>query len=183
MSRLAKKPIIIPEDVEVSISGNEVKAKGPNGENSLALPDLLGITKNKNEIMLERAKKTKHSKELIGTYHSLINNLIIGVKEGHKKSLIYKGVGYQAIASNNKLTLKIGYSHEVEIEAPKEIKFEVKKDKIIVSGIDKQLVGEFAARVRSARPVEPYKLKGIKYTDEQITQKEGKAVEKMGEEK
>ncbi len=186
MSRLAKKPIAIPEKVEVTIKNREVEIKGPLGNDSVEIPEYLKLAKDKTEddkdgLKVEKKNNSKKAKAMIGTYYSLLKNLIQGVSQGHKKVLVFKGVGYQAQANNNKITLKVGFSHDVEIEAPKEVKFEVNKDEITVSSFNKQLVGEYAAKIRKVRPVDPYVLKGIKYKDEQITQKEGKSVEKLEE--
>jgi large subunit ribosomal protein L6 len=185
MSRLAKKPIKISEETEISLTKNRLEARGPQGKASIEIPHLLEIKQSKQDdkdiLRLERKSNSKRAKSLIGTYYSLISNLVIGVSKGHSKVLVFNGVGYQAQANNNKLTLKVGFSHDVEIKAPEQVKFEVNKNEITVKSVDKQLVGEYAAKIRKVRPVDPYVLKGIKYKDEQITQKEGKTVEKLEE--
>lgn len=185
MSRLAKKPIIIPDKVTTKVSNGSIKIEGPQGSDTVNLPHYIEIEEVKIDkntgLQLVKKSNSKKAKAMIGTYFSLIFNLVQGVSVGHKKTLVFNGVGYQAQANGNKLTLKVGYSHDVEIEAPKEVKFEVNKDEITVSSFDKQLVGEYAAKVRKVRPVDPYVLKGIKYKGEQITQKEGKSVEKLEE--
>ncbi len=182
MSRLAKKPIEIPKEVKVEIKGQELTAQGKQGQASLVIPEELKVIQKENQLIVEVEKQTYRSKQLPGTYHSLITNLLIGVSRFHQKILIFKGIGYRAEAQGNKLKLFMGYSHPVEIKAPKErITFEVEKDKIVVRGVDKQLVGEMAAQIRKVRPVDPYKQKGIKYQGERVIKKEGKAVEKLEE--
>jgi len=178
MSRLIKKPIIIPEKVKVTFKDKLLSAQGPNGQDSLEIPDEVGIDQKANEIFIKPGKKTHRTKNLLGTFHSLTNNLVTGVDKGHEKRLTYKGVGYTVEAQGNKLKLSIGYSHPIDYEAPKTITFEVKKNVIIVKGVNKQVVGEVAAQIRKTRKVDPYKQKGIKYEDERVIEKEGKVVEK-----
>ncbi len=188
MSRLAKKPILIPDKVEVKVDGNLILIKGPLGQGEVDLTRFVDgeIKKDNNSgseaIFLNKSNNSSRAKAMVGTVYSLTSNLVTGVSKGHSKTLVFNGVGYQAQANNNKLTLKVGFSHDVEIEAPNEVKFEVNKNEITVTSQDKQLVGQYAAKIREVRPVDPYVLKGIKYKGEQITQKEGKTVEKMGEE-
>lgn len=173
MSRIGKQPIIIPDGVDVKIDGDLVVVKGPKGELSQKLhPDIEVEIKDK-EILVKLKEKVK-STAIWGTFRSLIANMLIGVTKGFEKKLIFEGVGYKASVSNNKLVLNLGYSHSIEIEAPKEIEFKVEKNTITISGIDKQLVGETAAIIRSKRKPEPYKGKGIRYEDEVIRRKVGK---------
>ena len=182
MSRLAKRPIKIPEEVQLEISGQKITAKGKLGSSSVTLPDRLKIKREEDTITIGFQQSDRVDRELSGTYHGLTRNLLSGVSKGHQKILIFKGIGYKAEAQDNKLKLAVGFSHPVEIEAPQgEIKFSVEKDKITVSGFDKQQVGEIAAQVRKVKTVDPYKQKGIKYQDEKVIEKEGKAVEKLEE--
>lgn len=175
MSRIGKKPIQIPENVEVKIEGSEIIVKGPKGELKFSIPaDIkVDIDDSKMLTVLEE-KKTKKSRAMWGTVRALIANMIEGVKEGYKKELQVKGVGYRAEMKGDKLVLKVGFSHLVEVEKEEGIDFEVNKDIITVSGIKKDLVGRVAAEIRNIRPPEPYKGKGIRYKDELIILKEGK---------
>jgi len=182
MSRLAKKPIRIPDQVKIKITEYQLEAQGPKGQEVLNLPQGIEAKEKGQDLMIIAEKKNRQSNRLLGTGYSLAKNLLIGVSQGHSKSLIFKGIGYQAEPQGNKLVLKMGFSHPVEIVGPKDkINFKVEKDKIIVSGTDKQVVGEIAAQIRRVRPVDPYKQKGIKYQGERVIEKEGKAVEKLEE--
>lgn len=173
MSRIGKQPIKIPEDVDGKLDGNLVIFKGPKGELSQRLhPDIDLEIKDKE--ILVKLKKGRKNPSIWGTTRALIANMIEGTTKGFEKRLIFEGVGYRASISGNKLVLNLGYSHPVEIEAPKGIEFKVEKNIIIVSGIDKQLVGEIAANIRAKRKPEPYKGKGIRYEDEVIRRKAGK---------
>ncbi len=179
MSRIGKQPIIIPEGVEVKIEDQQVKVKGPEGElRQDFLSDVkIATEKNddgKNQVRISLAKKTKKSAALWGLYRSLVFNMILGVTEGIEKKLEIKGIGYRAEAQTDKLTLHIGYSHPVIIEAPEGIQFSVDKNTITVSGIDKQAVGQIAAKIRDQRKPEPYKGKGIRYLGEEVRMKAGK---------
>jgi len=182
MSRLAKKPIKIPEEVQLKIAGQKISAKGKLGSSSVTLPSRLKIKQKDDSITIGFRQSNRVDRELAGTYHGLTRNLLQGVSKGHQKVLVFSGIGYKAEAQDNKLELSIGFSHPVELEAPQgEIKFSVEKNKITVTGFDKQQVGEIAAQVRKVRTVDPYKQKGIKYQDEKVIEKEGKAVEKLEE--
>jgi len=174
MSRLIKKPIIIPKKVKVIFKDKILSAQGPVGQDSLEIPDEIKLDQKENEIFIQPGKQTYRTKSLLGTFHSLVGNLVTGVEKGHEKRLTYKGVGYQVEAQGNKLKLALGYSHPINYEAPKTITFEV----ITVKGVNKQVVGEVAAQIRKTRKVDPYKQKGIKYEDERVIEKEGKVVEK-----
>ncbi|NLM11597.1 MAG: 50S ribosomal protein L6 [Clostridiaceae bacterium] len=176
MSRVGKMPVVIPAGVEVKIDGQEVNVKGPKGTLTQVFhPDMI-IEKEDNQIIIKRPSELKKHKALHGLTRSLINNMIIGVTEGYEKKLEINGVGYRAQKQGKKLNLTLGLSHPVEIEEPEGITIEVPAPtQIIVKGIDKQLVGEIAAKIREKRPPEPYKGKGIKYSDEVIIRKEGKA--------
>jgi len=183
MSKIGKRSIIIPEGVTVDIHGQKIEAKGPKGQTGLRFPSEIILTKTENEIIVKRISNSKSSKALQGLYRNLINNIVIGVSQGFKKQLAISGLGFRAALSQGeggkqKLVLSVGFSHPVEVEAPEGIGFSVAKNIITIEGIDKQLVGEVAAKIRSLKKPEPYKGKGIKYVDETIRRKPGKAVVK-----
>ena len=179
MSRIGRKPIPIPNGVNVTVDNNVITVKGPKGTLSRELHKDMRVTVEGNVIKVERPSDNKLHRSLHGTTRSVINNMVNGVTEGFSKSLELVGVGYRASKSGNKLVLNVGYSHPVEIVPEKGIEFEVPSNtKIIVKGIDKELVGITAAKIRSVREPEPYKGKGIKYEDERILRKEGKAGKK-----
>ena len=179
MSRIGRKPIPIPNGVNVTVDNNVITVKGPKGTLSRQLHKDMRVTVEGNVITVERPSDNKLHRSLHGTTRSVINNMVNGVTEGFSKSLELVGVGYRASKSGNKLVLNVGYSHPVEIVPEKGIEFEVPSNtKIIVKGIDKELVGITAAKIRSVREPEPYKGKGIKYEDERILRKEGKAGKK-----
>lgn len=181
MSRIGKKPIIIPKGVEVRIDKNRIIAKGSKGELSQAIPSQfeLSLTDSSadasaRELTITPKKKGKNNFALWGLFRSLVFNTIRGVDEGFKKELEINGVGYRAVLEGKTLVLSLGLSHPVKIEAPKNIEFKVDKNVITVLGIDKQLVGQVAAKIRDQKKPEPYKGKGIKYIDEIIRRKAGK---------
>jgi large subunit ribosomal protein L6 len=180
MSRIGNKTITIPAGIEVTISpANEVAVKGPKGTLARQFSPLIGITNEDGVITCTRENEQKHTKQLHGTTRALINNMIIGVNEGYFKTLKIVGIGYKAAINGNKLTLNVGYSHTVEFVAEEGITIECPTvTDIKVSGIDKQRVGEIAAQIRATRKPEPYKGKGIRYTDEHIRRKEGKTAGK-----
>ena len=173
MSRIGKQAIKIPEDVEVKLDGNLLVVKGPKGDLSHKLNRDIDL-EIKDKELLVKVKKGKKSSVIWGTSRALMNNMVEGVTKGFEKRLIFEGVGYRASVSGNKLVLNLGYSHSIEIEAPKGVEFKAEKNTIIVSGIDKQLVGEIAADIRAKRKPEPYKGKGIRYENEVIRRKAGK---------
>ncbi|KXG75708.1 50S ribosomal protein L6 [Fervidicola ferrireducens] len=176
MSRIGKKPIEIPKGVEVKIEGNVVTVKGPKGTITKEFHKDMQILQEDGKIVVKRPSDEKEHKALHGLTRSLIANMVNGVVNGYEKTLVLEGVGYRASKQGNKLVLTVGYSHPVEIEAPKGIDFEVPaQNKIIVRGIDKELVGITAAKIRSVKEPEPYKGKGIRYEDEVIRRKVGKA--------
>ncbi|NLX76958.1 MAG: 50S ribosomal protein L6 [Clostridiaceae bacterium] len=176
MSRVGNMPVVIPSGVEVKMNGHEITVKGPKGTLTQVFhPDMI-IEKEGNNIIVKRPSELKKHKALHGLTRSLINNMVVGVTQGYEKKLEINGVGYRAQKQGKKLNLTLGLSHPVEIEEPDGITIEVPApNQIIVKGIDKQLVGEIAAKIREKRPPEPYKGKGIKYVDEVIIRKEGKA--------
>lgn len=176
LSRIGRKPIVIPQGVEVAINGNTVKVKGPKGELSRTVhPDMKLVMENQ-QLQVERPSDEKEHRSLHGLTRTLISNMVEGVTKGFSRGLDINGVGYRAAKQGNNLNLTIGYSHPVELEPLPGVEFEVPAaNKIIVKGIDKQAVGQMAAIVRSVREPEPYKGKGIKYDNEIIRRKAGKA--------
>ena len=180
MSRIGRLPIAIPAGVEVKLEeGNVITVKGPKGTLTRKLVDVLTITVENNEIGVTRPSDLKRYKSLHGLTRTLIANMAIGVTQGYTKELELNGVGYRAAKAGNKLNLTLGYSHPVEMEDPEGVTTTVEgSNKIIVSGIDKEKVGQFAAEIRAKRPPEPYKGKGIKYTTEHIRRKVGKTGKK-----
>ena len=179
MSRIGRMPIAIPAGVEVSIAeNNQVTVKGPKGTLERVLPSEMDIKQEGTEIIVSRPNDLKKMKSLHGLTRTLINNMVIGVTQGYQKTLEVNGVGYRASKSGNKLTLNLGYSHPVEMIDPEGIESAVEGNKIIVKGIDKEKVGQYAAQIRDKRRPEPYKGKGIKYSDEVIRRKVGKTGKK-----
>lgn len=179
MSRIGKKPIEILSGVEVKIINDIVSVKGPKGELSLKIHPNVLVEMNENKINVSvQNQDDVDQRALWGLFSRLINNLIIGVKDGYEKKMEVSGVGYRVALQGNKLILNLGFSHQVEFVLPAGIKAELDKNIIILSGIDKQLVGETAARLRRLRKPDVYKGKGIKYADEIIKKKPGKAAAK-----
>ena len=177
MSRIGKMPITVPAGVTVTVgANNEVTVKGPKGTLVKKLPADIMIEQSGDTIEVKRPSDEKTHRSLHGLTRTLLNNMVVGVTEGFKKELEINGVGYRAALQGKKLVMNLGYSHQVEMEADADITIEVPQpNQIIISGADKQKVGQFAANVREKRPPEPYKGKGIKYVDEYIRRKEGKA--------
>ena len=176
MSRIVIKPVTIPANVEVKIDGNNYAiVKGPKGQLEQQLPKIINIEVKETEINVSRESEEKEYRSLHGLTRTLINNMVTGVTEGYQKTLEIVGVGYRAQKQGKKLILNLGLSHPVEMEDPKGIETEVEgTNKIIVKGIDKQQVGNYAAIIRDWRRPEPYKGKGIKYSDEVVRRKAGK---------
>ena len=177
MSRIGRMPITVPADVDVKIGeGNVVTVKGPKGELTQSLRPEMIITMENGHIHVARPSEDKLHRSLHGLTRSLINDLVVGVTKGFQKELEINGVGYRASKEGNKLVMNLGYSHLVTVEEIDGITIEVPaQNKVVIHGIDKQKVGQFAANVRAKRPPEPYKGKGIKYANEVIRHKEGKA--------
>jgi large subunit ribosomal protein L6 len=175
MSRIGNRPVQIAQGVQIAQTGQELKVTGPKGEIVLEVPREIKVEASGPEILVKRINDSKHVKSLHGLYRVLIANAITGVSEGWERKLDFKGVGFRVEVSGNKLVLNVGYSHPVEIIAPEGISLNVTKNIITVSGIDKQIVGQVAANIKKVRPVEPYKLKGIKYIEEIPRKKLGKA--------
>ena len=174
MSRIGKKPITIPEGVEIKIEDSEIRVKGPKGELKREIRPEIKVEIKEKEILVSPLKETKKTKAFWGLTRALINNMVKGVIEGYEKKLQIEGVGYKARVEGEYLILEVGFSHPVKIKQPEGINFSVEKNIITVSGIDKELVGQVAAKIRKVRPPEPYKGKGIRYLGEQIRKKAGK---------
>lgn len=176
MSRIGKKPIDIPSGVEVKIDGNVITVKGPKGSLTKEIHPEMIVKIENNQILVQRPSDERHHKALHGLTRTLIANMVAGVTKGYEKVLEIVGIGYRAQKQGKKLILNVGYSHPVEIEEPAGITIEVPdQNRIVVKGIDKQQVGNFAANIRKVREPDPYLGKGIKYADEVLRLKEGKA--------
>ena len=176
MSRIGNKPITVPAGVEVKVEGNVVTVKGPKGTLTQTFNAAMNIKVEGAEILVTRPSESKEHKSLHGLTRTLVNNMVVGVSEGFKKELEINGIGYRAAKTGKDVNLNLGFSHPVVVSDNEDIVIEVPApNKLIITGIDKQKVGQFAAEVRELRPPEPYKGKGIKYVDEVIIRKEGKA--------
>ena len=176
MSRIGRLPITVPSGVDVTIDGRTVTVKGPKGTLSRALHPDMTVSREDGTIVVTRPTEQKTHKQLHGLTRTLVNNMVVGVTDGYRKGLEITGVGYRAALNGRKLTLNLGYSHPIEIEPPEGITFEVENPtRLAVVGIDKELVGQIAAKVRSTRKPEPYKGKGVRYSGEYIRRKAGKA--------
>jgi large subunit ribosomal protein L6 len=176
VSRIGKKPISLPAGVKVMVDGNIVTVQGPKGTLVQTLPEGIGITQEDNQVLVQKADDNKQQRAFHGLTRALIANMVEGVTNGFEKKLELVGVGYRAQMQGKKLVISIGFSHPVEIDAPEGIEFEVPAPtRITVKGINKQLVGNTAAHIRAIRKPEPYKGKGIKYENEHIRRKAGKA--------
>ncbi|MEL6289430.1 MAG: 50S ribosomal protein L6 [Pseudomonadota bacterium] len=175
MSRIGKKPVHIPSGVEANVSGRTVKVKGPKGQLEITLVDDVNVAMGDDGITIEPKNQSKRARSMWGMSRTLVQNLVTGVTDGFSKTLEINGVGYRAQMQGSNLQLQLGLSHEVLHPIPQDLDVKVTKPtEIIVTGIEKQRVGQFCAEVRSYRPPEPYKGKGIKYADEFIFRKEGK---------
>jgi len=176
MSRIGYSPIPIPSGVDISVSGSDITVKGPKGTLERTIDERITASVGDGVATLSRSDEERGTKALHGLYRALINNMVVGVSEGYVKELQAVGVGYRANLQGKRLELQVGFSHPVHMEAPDGITFDVPEPtKIIVSGIDKELVGQVAANIRQVRPPEPYKGKGIRYVDEYVRRKAGKA--------
>ena len=176
MSRIGRLPIAVPSGVDVTIAGRELTVKGPKGTLSRTLHPDMQVSQEDGTIVVARPTEQKTHKQLHGLTRTLVNNMVVGVTDGYRKSLEITGVGYRAAKVGEKLQLNLGYSHPIEIAPPQGISFEVENPThLAVVGIDKELVGQIAAQVRSTRKPEPYKGKGVRYAGEYIRRKAGKA--------
>lgn len=174
MSRIGHVPVEIPDKVEISKKDDVITVKGPKGELTEEISPRLDVNIDGDQIVIERNSDSKNDKSAHGLARSLVKNMIEGVVNGYQKELELSGVGYRATKKGKNLELQVGYSHPVVIEPEEEIEFEVEDGKIIVKGVNKQLVGQIAANIREVRKPEPYNAKGIKYVGEHIRRKEGK---------
>jgi large subunit ribosomal protein L6 len=177
MSRIGKKPIVIPKGVQVEVNGHEVKVKGPKGELKRTVTGEVSLTLENGQLVVTRASDARTVRALHGTTRALLQNMVTGVSEGFTKSLQVEGVGYRAEMKGKQLVMALGFSHPVVVDPPAGIAFAVdeKTRGITVSGIDRELVGQVTANIRAWRPPEPYKGKGLRYLGEQIKRKAGKA--------
>jgi large subunit ribosomal protein L6 len=177
MSRIGRLPIPLPERVEVEIKGSRVRVRGPRGELSRAFDPDMRISREGEQLIVQRPSDSRRHRAMHGLTRALLANMVAGVTEGYSKILEIEGVGYRAEVQGEKLVMQLGYSHPVEILPPPGIAFDVERGGrvITVSGVDKELVGEIAARIRRQRPPEPYKGKGIRYRGERVRRKAGKA--------
>ncbi len=176
MSRIGSMPILIPDSITVGVTGKQVVVSGPKGELKMTLPKGIMVEAEKGQVVTARKSEEKKIKALHGLVRSLINNMILGVSEGWSKNLELVGVGYRAETNGSQLTLSVGFSHPVEVTGVEGVHFEVRDNvNIKVSGIDKEKVGQVAAKIRNIKPPEPYKGKGIRYAGEYIKKKVGKA--------
>ena len=176
MSRIGKQPIGIPSGVTVDVANGEIRVKGPKGSLSVVVPEGIGAKVEEGNLLLERPDDSKESRSRHGLARALANNMVVGVSDGFVKRLEIEGVGYRAEVKGKVLNLLLGFSHPVEMAIPEGLKVAVEANtKLAIEGTDKQLVGQFAADVRSLRPPEPYKGKGVRYDDEHIRRKVGKA--------
>nr|AKQ04362.1 50S ribosomal protein L6, large subunit ribosomal protein L6 [uncultured Microgenomates bacterium Rifle_16ft_4_minimus_5036] len=175
MSKIGRQPVLLPDSVSFTKEGSVLTVKGPKGELSIKLPRELEVEQKNSEIVVTPKKLSIKTNSLHGTYRSILFNMVCGVTQGWSKTLELVGTGYRAEVSGKTLSLTVGYSHPIKIEAPDGISFKVEKSDITVEGVDKVLVGEVSAKIRAVRPPEPYKGKGIRYKDEIVRRKAGKA--------
>ncbi len=176
MSRIGRLPITVPSGVDVTIDGRNVTVTGPKGSLSRSLHPDMTVSREDGTLVVTRPTEQKTHKQLHGLTRTLVNNMVVGVTDGYRKGLEITGVGYRAALNGKKLTLNLGYSHPIEIDPPEGITFEVENPtRLAVVGIDKELVGQIAAKVRQTRKPEPYKGKGVRYSGEYIRRKAGKA--------
>jgi large subunit ribosomal protein L6 len=177
MSRIGKMPLTVPSGVEVTLSGSVAAVKGAKGQSTLKIPAQITVAQEGSQITVARRDESKDSRALHGTVRNTLKNMIEGVEKGYTKELEIQGVGYKAQLQGKDIVLSLGFSHEINYPIPEEIQVEVKGGtEVKISGHDKALVGQVAARIRAFAPAEPYKGKGVRYKGEQVRRKEGKAV-------
>jgi len=175
MSRIANAPVAIPKGVETTLSDTAISVKGSKGNLILDLHELVGVSQEGEELKVAAKNQTRKAGALAGTFRSLINNMVVGVSEGFQKKLELQGVGYRAKAQGKSLNLTLGYSHPIDYSLPEGVTAETpSQTEIVITGADKQLVGQVAAEIREFRPPEPYKGKGVRYADEHVYRKEAK---------
>ncbi len=177
MSRIGKQPVTLPAKVQVTINGHEVTVKGPKGQLSAVMHPEMAITQEDGKLLVTRPSDARRHRELHGLTRALLNNMVNGVSTGYRKTLVVEGVGYRAEQQGKILMLYLGFSHPIEVKPPQNISFttEERGTVIHVDGIDRQMVGQVAADIRKLRPPEPYKGKGVRYSDERVRRKAGKA--------
>ena len=176
MSRIGKLPVAVPQNVKVHLTDTEIKIEGPKGELTQAIPQEITITLDENQLVVSKNEESKKARERHGLIRALVNNMVIGVTQEFSKQLQMVGVGYRAQVQGSKLTLNVGYSHPVIFEVPKGLSVKVDANtNLTVTGFDKHAVGLFSSKIRDVRPPEPYKGKGIRYTDETVLRKAGKS--------
>ena len=176
MSRIGKNPIIIPENVDIVIENNSITVKGPKGSLSFDFHSYIEVIKSDGQLLIKRNTDDREQKALHGTTRQIINNMVTGVTVGFTKELEIRGVGYQAQMQGKRLHLQLGFSHEIIFELPENIVVNANRTEVKIEGVDKQLVGAVAAKIRSFRPPEPYKGKGVRYKNEYVRSKQGKTV-------
>jgi|TARA_B110000263_G_C15207084_1_gene463403 large subunit ribosomal protein L6 len=175
MSRVANVPVSIPKGVEANLSETEISVKGSKGSLNLVLHDLIAIAQDGEQLKVSAKNTSRQANALAGTFRSLVNNMVIGVTEGFVKKLELQGVGYRAKAQGKSVNITVGYSHPIDYKLPEGVTAETpSQTEIVISGVDKQQVGQVAAEIREFRPPEPYKGKGIRYVDERVYRKEAK---------
>jgi large subunit ribosomal protein L6 len=175
MSRIGKKPVAVPSGVTVTVEGQTVTVKGPKGQLAWTVPEDIDVRQEDGQLSMAMREDTARAHAMWGLSRTLVNNMVTGVTAGYERTLELVGVGYRAALKGQALALQLGYSHDVDVPAPAGVTFAVpKQTEIRISGIDKQVVGETAARIRRLRPPEPYKGKGVRYAGEQVRRKEGK---------
>ena len=175
MSRISNVPVMLPKGVEVTVSESSIAVKGGKGSLNLALHHLVNVERSDENLKVSGKDDSRESGAMAGTFRSLINNMVVGVSEGYQKKLEIQGVGYRAKASGKSVNLTVGYSHPIDYKLPEGITAETpSQTEIVITGVDKQLVGQVAEELRDFRPPEPYKGKGIRYSDERVYRKEAK---------
>jgi large subunit ribosomal protein L6 len=175
MSRIANNPVALPSGVEVKLQGQRLSVKGGKGSLEMDIPSGIQVEQGDNELKVKASGETKQARALSGTTRALVNNMVLGVSAGFERRLQLQGVGYRAQAQGRKLNLQLGFSHPIEYELPEGVTAETpSQTEIVVSGVDNQLVGQVSAEIRSFRPPEPYKGKGVRYLDERVRRKEAK---------
>lgn len=175
MSRIGNKPVEVPEGVTLDVNGQDVKAKGSKGELSVRIHDDVSVKMEDGKVVFAPRTQSLQAKKLFPTMRTLVNNIVVGVTEGYEKKLEIQGVGFRANMQGNTIVMQLGFSHEVRYDIPQGVQVAVEEQtKITVSGIDKQLVGQVAAKIRGFKPPEPYKGKGVRYAGEYVMRKEGK---------
>ena len=178
MSRVGNQSIVVPDKVKVSIADNHVAVEGPKGKLEMDMPKRTNVTQEENSLKVSRDGDDREAKAMHGLGRSLLNNMVLGVSEGFVKKLEINGVGFKASVSGSKVTMNLGYSHQINYELPDQVKVSVEKDtNVTIEGPDKQKVGMVASELRGFYPVEPYKAKGVKYAGEHVRRKEGKTVQ------